>query len=213
MTHLPSTRSIYGDRRGTPVRDVRSTEQAQETAIPDAGHGAKRNLDGCIDAAQRSERREAIDPIELVINAWSTHRIAPSGSCPGVGVRGCWVEGGALARRRCIGRVSVRASDHVFVRWSVSNSAQACHKLGANSIGQFEGRDAGAPAVVVAAPVSTRATRQSSVSRAEIRGRLAGFLDPDMIALHLCGSQIQAAIRKSRHKEAGRHLTRALGSA
>jgi hypothetical protein len=69
MTQLSSSRSIYGDRRGTSVRDVRSYEQAQETATSDVGHGAKRHLDGCIDAAQRSERRGPIDPIELVINA------------------------------------------------------------------------------------------------------------------------------------------------
>jgi len=52
LTHLPSTRPIYGNRRERSVRDVRSYGQAQETAISDAGHGAKRNLDGCIDAVK-----------------------------------------------------------------------------------------------------------------------------------------------------------------
>jgi hypothetical protein len=105
MTQLSSTRCIYGDRRGTSVRDVRSHEQAQETAISDVGHGAKRNfLDGCIDAAQRSVRREAVDAIEQVINAWKRQRIAPTGCSLGVWVSGRGGEGApwgapGLARR------------------------------------------------------------------------------------------------------------------
>jgi hypothetical protein len=41
---MPSIRPIYGDRRITLVRDVRSFEQAQETTTSDAGHSDKSKI-------------------------------------------------------------------------------------------------------------------------------------------------------------------------
>jgi hypothetical protein len=94
VNHSPSIRPIYGNRRETSVRDVRSHEQAQETATPDAGHGPNRHLDGCIDAAERSARRVSIDPVEQVINAWS-RRKEYAQVVMGCSVRGCLRPGAA----------------------------------------------------------------------------------------------------------------------
>jgi hypothetical protein len=151
---------------------VRSYEQAQETAISDGGHGKNgRSLDGCIDAAERSDRRGSIDPIEQVINARSG-REQDRRLLKGCSVRGCWRPGAAEPAAGSLRQGARLWSARATSETGVPGGGGVRVELTVNPEGQvererwLEGAPSGRPAVVV--------VRRGATSLARTRARVRG---------------------------------------